>query len=61
MRNNSIVTTSDGGKYNFKLWTYDTNAYKMTMVDEKTITFFSILKSGEISFLSTLMIPPPAK
>lgn len=30
-------------------------------MDEKSISFFSLLKSGYVSFYSSLMIPPPAK
>lgn len=59
--NNSFVTVSEGSKFNFKLWNYSTTSYKLTLVDEKSVSFFSILKSGYLSFWATVFIPPPAK
>lgn len=60
--NNSIfVSASEGGKNNLKLWTYHPSDYSLQLVDEKTVTFFSILKSGYLNFITTLWIAPPAK
>lgn len=33
----------------------------MRLADQKTIAYFSLLKSGIVDFLSTLIIPPPVK
>lgn len=60
--NESIfVSVSEGGKNNIKLWNYSNKDYTLKMVDQKTVTFFSILKSGYLNFLATNFIPAPAK
>lgn len=33
----------------------------MSLTDQKTITYFSLLKSGTVDFLSILIVPPPVK
>jgi hypothetical protein len=59
--NTFLVTAADSSKFNVKLWNYSATNYKLTYTDEKSISFFSILKAGYVSFLSSLWIPPPAK
>lgn len=59
--NTFLVTAADSSKFNVKLWNYSATNYKLTYTDEKSISFFSILKAGYVSFLSSLWIPPLAK
>ena len=57
--NNTLVSISEGGEANFKIW--NTAAFALSEVDEKTISFFTILKQGVIRLKDVVMIPPPAK
>lgn len=57
--NGTIVSVSDGGKLNFKLWKL--TDYSLSLVDEKTISYFSILKSGYNGLTSLVLLPPVSK
>ena len=57
--NNTFVSVSEGGPSNFKLW--KTTDFSLSQIDEKTISFFSLLKSGNINLKNIALLPPPAK
>lgn len=56
-----FVSVSEGGLGNIRLWNYSASTFKLTFVDQKTISFFTLLKAGAVDFLSLLVIPPPTK
>ena len=53
------MSVSEGGPSNFKLW--KTNDFSLSQIDERSISYFSILKSGNMVFNSIALLPPPAK
>lgn len=57
--NDIMVTGSQAGKTNLKIWKI--NNTKLSMTDERSFSVFSILKSGYREIDSLLMIPPPEK
>lgn len=56
-----FVSVSEGGLDNIKLWNYTSNTFKLSLVDQKTITYFTLMKAGIVEFLSLVVVPPPTK
>ena len=51
-----MVTASSSAKTNFKVWKLSN--YTMELIDEKSISFFSLMKSGYVDFGCMVMFPP---
>ena len=57
--NNTLVSVSDGGTNNIKLW--KKTDFSLSQIDDHTIGYFSLLKSGNMALNNIALLPPKSK